>query len=87
MCGIVTQFSRNGHNVKEDSLWRATHDLHHRGPDGHRLWAAPHGRVGWATRVSIIDLATTRARGLADPLTWPFKWWSCRESKPTRKWR
>ncbi len=59
MCGIVTQFSRNGRTVKEEALWRATHELYHRGPDGHRVWVAPHGRVGMGhARLSIIDLAT-----------------------------
>jgi asparagine synthase (glutamine-hydrolysing) len=59
MCGIVTQFSRNGRTVKEEALWRATHELHHRGPDGHRIWLAPHERVGMGhARLSIIDLET-----------------------------
>lgn len=59
MCGIVTQFSRNGRTVKEDALWRAVHELHHRGPDGHHIWLAPHERVGMGhVRLSIIDLAT-----------------------------
>jgi hypothetical protein len=45
MSGFVTPFSRNGHNVKEDSLWRAIHQLHHRRWDGHRAWVVPRGRV------------------------------------------
>ena len=72
MCGIVTQFSRNGHNVKEDSLWRATHELHHRGPDGHRAWVPPHGRVGWATRAfrSSISRRTMRMARLVLADVW-----------------
>ncbi len=58
MCGIVTVFSTNG-PVAEETLWRATRALHHRGPDGQRVWVAPHTRVGMGhARLSIIDLAT-----------------------------
>jgi len=58
MCGIVAQFSRDG-AVSELSLARATRMLEHRGPDGQKMWIAPHQRVGLGhARLSIIDLTT-----------------------------
>ena len=58
MCGFVTVFSK-GAPVSAERLARATHALHHRGPDGQRQWIAPHGRVGMGhARLSIIDLTT-----------------------------
>src|SRR4030095_10076469 len=45
--------------VSREALERATHSLHHRGPDAQRTWVAPHGRVGLGhARLSIIDLET-----------------------------
>lgn len=58
MCGIVAQFSRTG-QISEASLDRATRRLEHRGPDGQKVWIAPHRRVGLGhARLSIIDLTT-----------------------------
>src|SRR5215831_3453149 len=58
MCGIVALFSR-GDPIDGQALERATQRLHHRGPDGQRLWIAPHRRVGLGhARLSIIDLVT-----------------------------
>jgi asparagine synthase (glutamine-hydrolysing) len=58
MCGIVAILSQGG-RVPVDSLERAVRTLHHRGPDGHRTWVAPDGRVALGhARLSIIDLAT-----------------------------
>jgi asparagine synthase (glutamine-hydrolysing) len=61
MCGIVAIYAlgRGKGPVDPDALQRATSVLHHRGPDGQRLWIAPDGRVGLGhARLSIIDLAT-----------------------------
>ena len=58
MCGIVAIYTPRG-RVDPAALERATARLHHRGPDGRRLWIAPHARVGFGhARLSIIDLAT-----------------------------
>ena len=58
MCGIVALWSRRD-PIDTQALDRATRRLHHRGPDGRRLWVAPHGRVGLGhARLSIIDLHT-----------------------------
>jgi len=41
------------------------------------VWVAPHGRVGWATRLSIIDLATgdqPLANEDGQIPTWAFTW-------------
>jgi asparagine synthase (glutamine-hydrolysing) len=58
MCGIVALFSRRG-TIPEDSLHRATRRLEHRGPDGQKMWIAPHRQVGLGhARLSIIDLTT-----------------------------
>src|SRR5262245_2994494 len=58
MCGIVTMFSRVN-PISEPALASATERLHHRGPDGRKLWLAPSRRVGMGhARLSIIDLAT-----------------------------
>ncbi|MEP6574510.1 MAG: asparagine synthase (glutamine-hydrolyzing) [Gemmatimonadota bacterium] len=58
MCGIVAMFSRRD-PVSRESLERATHALHHRGPDGQRFWISPDGMVGLGhARLSIIDLTT-----------------------------
>src|SRR5262249_12006948 len=58
MCGIVTFFSNLG-PVSAQALGHATAALDHRGPDGRRVWIAPHRRVGMGhARLSIIDLVT-----------------------------
>jgi asparagine synthase (glutamine-hydrolysing) len=58
MCGIVAIYHPDG-CVSAEALGRGTARLHHRGPDGHRQWVAPHGRVGLGhARLSIIDLVT-----------------------------
>lgn len=58
MCGIVASVSSRA-PVSEDALRTATARLVHRGPDGQRLWVAPHRRVGLGhARLSIIDLST-----------------------------
>ncbi len=58
MCGIAAILSLGG-RVDPDALGRAVRTLHHRGPDGHRSWIAPHGQVALGhARLSIIDLAT-----------------------------
>jgi asparagine synthase (glutamine-hydrolysing) len=58
MCGIVAVVSRDG-GVSAESLGRATRKLHHRGPDGWRVWVDPRCRAGLGhARLSIIDLAT-----------------------------
>src|SRR5262245_30717296 len=58
MCGIVAFFSNSG-PISSDALSRATHALHHRGPDGEKHWIASHRRVGLGhARLSIIDLTT-----------------------------
>src|SRR4029078_4969852 len=58
MCGIVAFFSPTG-TISELSLARATRTLDHRGPDGQKMWIAPHQRVGLGhARLSIIDLTT-----------------------------
>ena len=60
MCGIVTQFSRNGRTVKEEALWRATHELHHRGPDAHgavEVVGTRRSAVLGAVRLRILDLS------------------------------
>ena len=58
MCGIVGVFSPDA-PVSREALERATRSLIHRGPDGQKVWIAPHGRVGLGhARLSIIDLET-----------------------------
>ena len=58
MCGIVAIVSR-AEPVDPSALTRATHALHHRGPDGQRHWISEDRRVGLGhARLSIIDLAT-----------------------------
>ena len=58
MCGIVASVSSRA-PVSEDALRTATARLVHRGPDGQRLWVAPHRRAGLGhARLSIIDLST-----------------------------
>ena len=58
MCGLVSFFSNSG-PVSAQALAHATAALHHRGPDGQRVWIAPHRRVGMGhARLSIIDLVT-----------------------------
>ena len=58
MCGIVGVFSPD-EPVSREALERATRSLIHRGPDGQRVWIAPHGRIGLGhARLSIIDLET-----------------------------
>lgn len=48
-----------GPPISADALARAVHTLHHRGPDGQRLWIAPHRRAALGhARLSIIDLKT-----------------------------
>lgn len=56
MCGVVAMFSTDS-AVTAEPLVRAATALHHRGPDGQRVWVAPHRRVGLAhARLAIIDL-------------------------------
>ena len=58
MCGIVAILSQ-GAPVSPDALSRAVQTLHHRGPDGQRMWIAPHRQVALGhARLSIIDLVT-----------------------------
>jgi asparagine synthase (glutamine-hydrolysing) len=57
MCGIAAFFSRSK-PVSAEKLKRATHILHHRGPDSRGTWLSSDGRVGLGhARLSIIDLA------------------------------
>jgi asparagine synthase (glutamine-hydrolysing) len=58
MCGIVAMFSGR-RPIARAALERATQALHHRGPDGQRVWVSPDCRVGLGhARLSIIDLET-----------------------------
>ena len=58
MCGVVAMYSQ-GPPISADALSRAVHSLHHRGPDGQRIWIAPHRRAALGhARLSIIDLET-----------------------------
>jgi asparagine synthase (glutamine-hydrolysing) len=58
MCGIVALFSRRN-PVEPETVQRAVHRLHHRGPDGQRHWISADRRVALAhARLSIIDLTT-----------------------------
>ena len=58
MCGIAAFFSTDK-RISAERLKRATHSLHHRGPDSHGAWLSPNQRVGLGhTRLSIIDLTT-----------------------------
>ncbi len=58
MCGIAAIFSRQT-PVAPDTIERATRRLHHRGPDGQRVWISADGRVALGhARLSIIDLTT-----------------------------
>ena len=58
MCGIVAIFSHRD-PISDATLKRATHSLHHRGPDGRGHWISSDRRVALGhTRLSIIDLAT-----------------------------
>ena len=58
MCGIVAFFSKSRSDHRTEALQRATHSLHHRGPDGRGHWISSDRRVALGhTRLSIIDLA------------------------------
>ena len=58
MCGIVALFSHRD-PISDAVLRRATHSLHHRGPDGQGHWISSDRRVALGhTRLSIIDLTT-----------------------------
>ena len=58
MCGFIAEFSA-GRPVEEDSLLRGTRAMHHRGPDGQKVWLAANKQVGMGhARLSIIDLET-----------------------------
>ena len=58
MCGFVGIFSPT-EPVNTDALDRGGKILHHRGPDGHKTWVAPHRHVALGhARLSIIDLVT-----------------------------
>lgn len=58
MCGFVGILSLT-EPVNPQALDRAVAILHHRGPDGHRTWIAPHRHVALGhARLSIIDLVT-----------------------------
>ena len=58
MCGFVGIFSPS-EPVNTQALDRAVRILHHRGPDGHKSWIAPHRHVVLGhSRLSIIDLVT-----------------------------
>lgn len=56
MCGIFALFSPES-QVQAASLQQGVESLHHRGPDGRKIWLSPQGNVGLGhTRLSIIDL-------------------------------
>jgi asparagine synthase (glutamine-hydrolysing) len=56
MCGICGTANLHGVPINEDALWRAVHQLDHRGPDDCGL--KNFGAVGLGhTRLSIIDLS------------------------------
>jgi asparagine synthase (glutamine-hydrolysing) len=58
MCGIAAFLANDG-RISVEKLKGATHSLHHRGPDGQRVWISPNQRVGLGhARLSIIDLTT-----------------------------
>ena len=58
MCGIVALFSHRD-PISDAVLQRATHSLHHRGPDGQGHWISSDRLVALGhTRLSIIDLTT-----------------------------
>jgi asparagine synthase (glutamine-hydrolysing) len=58
MCGITAFFSSDK-RISVERLKRATHSLHHRGPDSQGAWLSPNQRVGLGhARRSIIDLTT-----------------------------
>ena len=58
MCGFVGIFSPT-EPVNTDAPDRGVKILHHRGPDGHKTWVAPHRHVALGhARLSIIDLVT-----------------------------
>ena len=58
MCGIVALFSHRD-PISDTVLQRATHSLHHRGPDGQGHWLSSDRLVALGhTRLSIIDLTT-----------------------------
>jgi asparagine synthase (glutamine-hydrolysing) len=58
MCGIIAAVTSRG-AVSAEALHRATHRLHHRGPDAQRVWISPDCRAGLGhARLSIIDLTT-----------------------------
>jgi asparagine synthase (glutamine-hydrolysing) len=58
MCGIVAVYSRRN-LISLNALKRAAQSLHHRGPDGQKIWISADNRVGLGhARLSIIDLRT-----------------------------
>ncbi|HYM25309.1 MAG TPA: asparagine synthase (glutamine-hydrolyzing), partial [Vicinamibacterales bacterium] len=58
MCGIVAAVSKEG-GLSADVMERAVRRLHHRGPDGQRVWVSDDRRAALGhARLSIIDLAT-----------------------------
>src|ERR1700759_1652692 len=58
MCGLVAMLSQE-RPISHDVIRRATHSLHHRGPDAQRYWVSDNRRVALGhARLSIIDLQT-----------------------------
>lgn len=58
MCGFTAIFAPNS-GIAPGALERGLASLHHRGPDGQKIWTSSDGHVGLAhARLSIIDLAT-----------------------------
>lgn len=65
MCGIagILLHADRAETIDEASLRRMRDQLKHRGPDGDRIWIAPHKRAGLVhTRLSIVDLHDTGAQ-------------------------
>ena len=67
MCGIAGWVSAN-RSVEARTLWRMTHQLAHRGPDGHDVHVSRDSRAGLgSTRLAIMDLSPAASQPMRFP--------------------
>ena len=67
MCGIAGWVSAS-RSVEARTLWRMTHQLAHRGPDGHDVHVSGDSRAGLgSTRLAIMDLSPAASQPMRFP--------------------
>jgi len=58
MCGITGILKFNSVPIEQDILFKMTHSIKHRGPDGDNIWIHADQHIGFGhTRLAIIDLS------------------------------